>query len=54
MGFDDNGLPTERLVEKTYNVKACDLAKEEFLELFASYIYRNIKIASTITKRLWN
>jgi valyl-tRNA synthetase len=30
MGFDDNGLPTERLVEKVRKIKARDLPREEF------------------------
>ena len=30
MGFDDNGLPTERLVEKTIGKKAVTMEKEEF------------------------
>ncbi len=30
MGFDDNGLPTERLVEKTIKKRAVDLTREEF------------------------
>ena len=29
-GFDDNGLPTERLVEKEHGVKAKDLPRREF------------------------
>ena len=33
MGFDDNGLPTERLVEKTRNVKAADLSREAFVAM---------------------
>jgi valyl-tRNA synthetase len=33
IGFDDNGLPTERLVEKTKNIKALDMAREDFREL---------------------
>lgn len=32
MGFDDNGLPTERLVEKTLNIKGSALPREEFIE----------------------
>lgn len=32
-GFDDNGLPTERLVEKKYKVKAHQLTREKFTEL---------------------
>lgn len=29
-GFDDNGLPTERLVEKNYKIKAKDVSREKF------------------------
>ena len=32
MGFDDNGLPTERLVEKTLNIKGSAMPREEFIE----------------------
>ena len=31
MGFDDNGLPTERLVEKTIGKKAVEMEKENFI-----------------------
>lgn len=31
MGFDDNGLPTERLVEKTKKIRAHTLPREEFI-----------------------
>lgn len=31
MGFDDNGLPTERLVEKTIKKRATDMSREEFI-----------------------
>ncbi len=31
MGFDDNGLPTERLVEKILNIKANQLPRHEFI-----------------------
>jgi valyl-tRNA synthetase len=33
MGFDDNGLPTERLVEKIKKVRAADLSREDFIRL---------------------
>ena len=37
IGFDDNGLPTERLVEKTHNVKGAWMnkqgKKQEFIDL---------------------
>ncbi len=29
-GFDDNGLPTERLVERTHNIKAHETTRENF------------------------
>lgn len=32
MGFDDNGLPTERLVEKAKKIRAADLGREKFIE----------------------
>lgn len=33
MGFDDNGLPTERLVEKVKKVRAHELERKEFQDL---------------------
>jgi valyl-tRNA synthetase len=33
MGFDDNGLPTERLVEKTRRIRAADMTREEFIAI---------------------
>ncbi|MGH3921378.1 MAG: valine--tRNA ligase [Pseudonocardiaceae bacterium] len=33
MGFDDNGLPTERYVEQKYGVRAIDMPRAEFVEL---------------------
>ncbi len=32
MGFDDNGLPTERLVEKAKKIRAADVGREKFIE----------------------
>ncbi|UCG22595.1 MAG: class I tRNA ligase family protein [Chloroflexota bacterium] len=32
MGYDDNGLPTERLVEKTLGVRAADIGRQAFIE----------------------
>ena len=32
-GTDDNGLPTERLVEKTQNIKARDMERDKFVAL---------------------
>ena len=33
MGFDDNGLATERYVENKYNVNAKEMKREEFIDL---------------------
>lgn len=33
IGFDDNGLPTERLVEKVKKVRASSMPREEFIDL---------------------
>lgn len=33
IGFDDNGLPTERLVEKVKKVRANQMKREEFIEI---------------------
>jgi valyl-tRNA synthetase len=33
MGFDDNGLPTERFVEKKHNVNKSKITKQEFIDL---------------------
>ena len=33
IGFDDNGLPSERLVEKQLKVRASDYSREEFVKL---------------------
>ena len=33
MGFDDNGLPTERFVEKKYNIDKSKIERSEFIDL---------------------
>ncbi len=33
IGFDDNGLPTERLVEKTKNIRAVNMNRQEFIDI---------------------
>lgn len=33
MGFDDNGLPTERLVEKEKNIRASSVSRKEFIDI---------------------
>jgi len=37
-GTDDNGLPTERLVEKSKGIKARDLSREEFIKICMNYL----------------
>src|ERR1044071_7692788 len=32
MGFDDNGLPTERLVEKVKKIRGGDMPREAFIQ----------------------
>jgi Mg2+/Co2+ transporter CorC len=32
MGYDDNGLPTERLVERRLNLRAAEIGREAFIE----------------------
>lgn len=33
MGFDDNGLPTERLVEKVRGIRSIDMERSEFVDI---------------------
>lgn len=33
IGFDDNGLPTERLVEKVRNIRAAEMPREAFIRI---------------------
>ena len=42
-GFDDNGLPTERYVEKIIGKKAYELPREEFIEKCLEYRYTSFK-----------
>lgn len=37
-GTDDNGLPTERLVEKTKNVKSKDMPRDKFIEICMQFL----------------
>lgn len=38
IGFDDNGLPTERLVEKTQKIRAGNLPRNEFIDICKSVL----------------
>lgn len=49
MGFDDNGLPTERYVEKKYNIDKSKITKEEFVKL----CLKETEIGGETYKDLW-
>ena len=51
-GFDDNGLPTERLVEKEEGIFAKDLPRSEFIEKCTSTKDKYIKEFQDLFKRL--
>lgn len=41
-GTDDNGLPTERLVEKTRGIKARDFSREEFINICMDFLKKEL------------
>lgn len=49
MGFDDNGLPTERFVEKKYNVDKTKVTRSEFIDL----CLKETEIGSKTYRQLW-
>ena len=51
-GFDDNGLPTERLVEREEGIFAKDLSRSEFIEKCNSTKDKYIKEFQDLFKRL--
>ncbi len=51
-GFDDNGLPTERLVEKDEGIRAADLPRSEFRSKCRSTIDRYERSFTELWKRL--
>jgi valyl-tRNA synthetase len=50
MGFDDNGLPTERFVEKKYKIDKSKISKREFVELCR----KETQIGGETYRRFWN
>ena len=50
MGFDDNGLPTERFVEKKYKINKSKTTKSEFIKMCLEETEKGIKTY----KELWN
>ena len=51
-GFDDNGLPTERLVEKEENIRAADVSRTEFRNRCMNTIEKYEEEFKTLWKRL--
>lgn len=50
MGFDDNGLPTERFVEKKYKIDKNKITKKEFIDLCLKETEKGIETY----KNLWD
>jgi len=50
MGFDDNGLPTERFVEKKYNINKNKISRKDFIAL----CLEETKKGAENYKKLWN
>jgi valyl-tRNA synthetase len=49
MGFDDNGLPTERYVENKYKVNKSKINRQEFIDL----CLKETKIGAQTYRKLW-
>lgn len=59
MGFDDNGLPTERFVEKTIGRKATEMDRQEFIAICLQLIEQTENRFASLWRRLglsvdWN
>ncbi len=52
MGFDDNGLPTERFVEKKYNVDKAKITRSEFIKLCLDETAAGSKVYKDFFSRL--
>lgn len=50
MGFDDNGLPTERFVEKKYKIDKSKISPSEFVKI----CLKETAIGSQTYKKLWD
>lgn len=50
MGFDDNGLPTERFVEKKYKIDKSKITKSDFIDLCLKETEKGIETY----RNLWN
>ena len=49
MGFDDNGLPTERFVEKKYNLNKKNIQRDEFIQK----CLLETKKGASVYRKLW-
>jgi valyl-tRNA synthetase len=52
IGFDDNGLPTERYVEQAYGVRAADMPRAEFVALCLAETRRTAARYEDLWRRL--
>ena len=52
IGFDDNGLPTERYVEQAYGVRAADTPRAEFVALCLAETQRTAERYEDLWRRL--
>jgi valyl-tRNA synthetase len=52
IGFDDNGLPTERYVEQVYGVRAADMPRAEFVALCLAETGRTAQRYEDLWRRL--
>src|SRR5580704_14752120 len=52
IGFDDNGLPTERYVEQAYGVRAADMPRAEFVRLCLTETQRTAARYEDLWRRL--
>jgi valyl-tRNA synthetase len=52
IGFDDNGLPTERYVEQAYGVRAVDMPRAEFVALCLAETQRTAETYEDLWRRL--
>src|ERR1700685_2950642 len=52
IGFDDNGLPTERYVEQAYGVRAVDMPRPEFVALCLAETGRTAERYEDLCRRL--
>jgi valyl-tRNA synthetase len=52
IGFDDNGLPTERYVEQAYGVRAADMPRAEFVALCLAETRRTAERYEDLWRRL--